>query len=388
MHKIGFPFPFTTFEANTQDGDTALTLVDLRMIELSYALRSKPSWWTKINNLVIRSRWRAEALEHEIQGDKLKEAEVDWVLEELEDYTKMRDENTGIQPSCHVRIWESDKLISQDLNLQLKSAAALLENIPEEEKDWHPRSNNQVLDLVHPSLFCAVYGRTQYWESSNGDRRLETLRAPKGDMERWAYSTEFSWIPTDFQLGVDGTPATALGYINNVNLYQQKDLITVIESLVGRFSLLWDKVLTDIHPKNNDRLPGREKVTGTYVRTDHPDHPYPSWQDHKTLGDGEYFRLCEEAEEHKILTPPTVDERGYRGSGRDITSRYATYSIQGKMVQVIVKLANIHLTPEKAEYSGGSWHVEGMANERVVASGTYYYDCENITDSQLSFRQG
>lgn len=28
-----------------------------------------------------------------------------------------------------------------------------------------------------------------------------------------------------------------------------------------------------------------------------------------------------------------------------------------------------------------------MANERIVASGIYYYDCENITESQLAFRQ-
>lgn len=29
-----------------------------------------------------------------------------------------------------------------------------------------------------------------------------------------------------------------------------------------------------------------------------------------------------------------------------------------KGMQVIVKLANIHLTPEKPTYNGGSWHVE------------------------------
>jgi hypothetical protein len=29
-------------------------------------------------------------------------------------------------------------------------------------------------------------------------------------------------------------------------------------------------------------------------------------------------------------------------------------------IQVIVKLANIHLTPEKPEYAGGTWHVEGQ----------------------------
>lgn len=28
-----------------------------------------------------------------------------------------------------------------------------------------------------------------------------------------------------------------------------------------------------------------------------------------------------------------------------------------------------------------------MANERIVASGIYYYDCVNITESELAFRQ-
>lgn len=31
-----------------------------------------------------------------------------------------------------------------------------------------------------------------------------------------------------------------------------------------------------------------------------------------------------------------------------------------KDLQVIVKLANIQLTPEKPTYDGGSWHVEGQ----------------------------
>lgn len=36
----------------------------------------------------------------------------------------------------------------------------------------------------------------------------------------------------------------------------------------------------------------------------------------------------------------------------------------GKL-QVIVKLANIHLTPEKPSYGGGTWHVEGQLNENM-----------------------
>ncbi|KAJ7929028.1 hypothetical protein B0H13DRAFT_1703624, partial [Mycena leptocephala] len=37
-----------------------------------------------------------------------------------------------------------------------------LENVPEAEKDWHPGLDGQVLDLVHSSLYCIVYGR-QRW---------------------------------------------------------------------------------------------------------------------------------------------------------------------------------------------------------------------------------
>lgn len=60
--------------------------------------------------------------------------------------------------------------------------------------------------------------------------------------------------------------------------------------------------------------------------------------------------------------------------------------LRARRLQVIVKLATVHLTPDKPGYSGGSWHVEGMMNERIVSTGIYYWDSENITDSRLSFR--
>lgn len=56
-------------------------------------------------------------------------------------------------------------------------------------------------------------------------------------------------------------------------------------------------------------------------------------------------------------------------------------------LQVIVKLANIELTPDKPKYEGGSWHVEGQLNEHICATAIYYYDCENITKSRLAFRR-
>ncbi|KXS12696.1 hypothetical protein M427DRAFT_390914 [Gonapodya prolifera JEL478] len=61
-------------------------------------------------------------------------------------------------------------------------------------------------------------------------------------------------------------------------------------------------------------------------------------------------------------------------------------SLAGKDHQVIVKMAAVHLTPENPNYVGGNWHIEGMENEAIAATGIFYYDVENITESRLTFR--
>lgn len=53
-------------------------------------------------------------------------------------------------------------------------------------------------------------------------------------------------------------------------------------------------------------------------------------------------------------------------------------------LQVIFKLANIHLSPANPEYGGGSLHIEGALNDRIVATALFYYDCDNITQSSLT----
>ena len=47
--------------------------------------------------------------------------------------------------------------------------------------------------------------------------------------------------------------------------------------------------------------------------------------------------------------------------------------LRGRTLKVIVKLANIALTPEKPDNNGGAWHVEGMGNEAIVATVIYYF---------------
>ena len=44
------------------------------------------------------------------------------------------------------------------------------------------------------------------------------------------------------------------------------------------------------------------------------------------------------------------------------------------------------LTPQQPRYDGGVWHVEGMRNECIVASGIAYYEQCNTGPSSLAFR--
>ena len=48
---------------------------------------------------------------------------------------------------------------------------------------------------------------------------------------------------------------------------------------------------------------------------------------------------------------------------------------------------SIHLEQDKPKYKGGSWHIEGMPYERIVATGLHYLEVENVTDSFLEFRK-
>ena len=284
---------------------------------------------------------------------------------------------------------------------------AKIEDIPDEQKDWHPRSNGLVLDLVHPSLYPLVYGRTHEIDPDLPEKLQAIIPALFLDRcSDWSISRQFAWIPTDFRISEDGTTAEALSYINNAQQYPE--LYPIVESLVARFSNMFDEVLIDIPhnlgyygDKHGDRY-HRISMNACYTidRTELGSSPIPRWDDDRSTRES-YDDYRQRRKE--FIVPPTIPEGG-PDSDRLSKLRDQVYSTKGEVVQVIVKLANIHLvswftlraerprltilqTPEKPEYPGGSWHIEGMANEAIVASGIYYYDSENVSESRLAFRQ-
>jgi len=107
---------------------------------------------------------------------------------------------------------KSDTIIPAELQEQLKAATAVLENIPESRKDWHPGSEGKVLDLV-------VYGYSKILPNDvigleDCLRRAgEGVVIPIPEMQQqeipwrtWerrspyetkAFSTKFQWLPCD-----------------------------------------------------------------------------------------------------------------------------------------------------------------------------------------------
>ncbi|KAH7123079.1 hypothetical protein EDB81DRAFT_665445 [Dactylonectria macrodidyma] len=385
------------------------------------SITNKKDWWRKVLDPEISLKWKREMLEmpdpdRERRGG-FSETMADAILTELVKKAEIYDD-TGLIPvmdygACVIK---SDSLLDEGLRNALITAVAPLENVPESLQDWHPGSDGKVLDLVHPSLWPLVYGLSRIVP----DKRIPLHDAlnycgsgliipkperpdlrPPGSMYRnysgnRAISDRFQWLPCDVDL--TGDKPRIDSYINNLHPVRHADLYQVIEKFIERSLPAWDIVhqspLGDFDIMRVESLDGIkykcstpgvcEGWCGPFRR---PGRPHP---DDANARDNyvEDERLDEEwfEQTHELIFPePKTNVDDLVTLSVDDVKESGFFN-DAKRIQVIVKLANIHLTPDKPSYDGGSWHVEGQYNEHITATALYYYDSENITDSYLSFR--
>ncbi|KAM0428277.1 hypothetical protein ACHAPT_007178 [Fusarium lateritium] len=404
-----------------------LTIRERCMLKFIEDITNKPEWWVKVQNPEIAAKWAKEAVgmpwtefhEHATFSESMADA----CILELGEKAKLYQE-TGLIPVMDYSsaAIKSDKLIPEDLREALKAAVAPLENVPDQHKDWHPGSDDKVLDLVHPSLWPLVYGRSHILPNKRinvenclehcgvGDvlpempamRRQEdtgnTYRSSRHPSS--VFSARFQWLPCDIDLA--GEHPLIDSYINNLHPVQHAALYPIIEQIIAKSLPAWD-VIHRWHEEYQVQRVEANRV-GKDCQADECSDSYCTALN-RPLNEGEQPR--EEDEEA---------EDWYEGSERErldnewFSSTHPVYQPQPKKdvddllklkpsdvktsgffrgasrAQVIVKLANIHLTPEKPKYDGGSWHIEGQLNEHICATALYYYDCENITDCHLDFR--
>jgi hypothetical protein len=240
-----------------------------------------------------------------------------------------------------------------------------LENVPEKEKDWHPGSNGQVLDLVHPSLYPIVYNRT-IWENPEepGPKPVVVLVAEEGDT-RFCLSQKFQWLASDFWVDEDCDVEIISPYINNLHPEKHAALYPVLEKILGHIVPLFERVLSDLRRPS---LPWRVKSQKFKVGEDSQGNPVEMdtaecvWM----ASDGEPPELGSDDED--VWATNESLYAWYAKQNRNLPearSQYVgdldgvkkTVSLSESKIQVIVKLANIILTPENPEYPGGVWHV-------------------------------
>ncbi|KAK6527476.1 hypothetical protein TWF694_004464 [Orbilia ellipsospora] len=403
-----------------------LTFREQYLRNFSQAIRNKPNWTEKILDRALVAKWLREAQAQDRISSWRKvmtwnRDDINFVYDELVNkykpyVEKLREDPAaaGLEPDMDC-VWRSDSLVDEGLRKELIDAVATLENVPDEQKDWHPGSFKQVLDLVHPSLWPVIYGRSI--SLTDG----KPIKLPDDALDD-AFSDKYCWLPSEFEVGEDGKVKIA-SYINNLSTPEQTKLFhPILERIFERFVPLFNHVLADLAREwyRQQRVISPDGYVG-----DSEDLEYITPESHEKLWDkmlGEF----EKGEEITVdydenIATFTDDEEGEEqrdkleqdswavGDNEEKTAA-APYQVremgtlqtnamwrepaipnnvklQGKTAKVIVKLANIILTPEKPTYSGGSWHVEAMLNERILSTGIYYYAQENITDSSLAFRR-
>jgi hypothetical protein len=198
---------------------------------------------------------------------------------------------------------------------------------------------------------------------------------PRQSTRQHFYSAKFQWLPCEVAF-VDESSVKITSYINNLQPKKHKELYEVLERVIAKTIPMWNAALESTQAMNKE------------PRIDLGDMPWIDPEGEPPRGED----FDEWREANRTLVPPNPDSHSTPGNrfGKshnmpipvDLRKTFTDHGLQ-----VIVKLANIHLTPEKSSYDGGTWHIEGQLNEHICASALYYYDSDNITDSYLSFRE-
>ncbi|KAL3691666.1 hypothetical protein R1sor_005317 [Riccia sorocarpa] len=324
---------------------------------LKRAIRSKPQWEEKVFDESISKKYKLEAQEQGISPDLVDTAleqlreEASYILhgrsadggagssgsgssssgrgEELETPSVNCDELKKLVSSAHDKIqagqgivepleekgnsvWVVDRIVPPQLRNLLETKLDAIAN--SSNKDFHPNTNDQVQDLIHPSLFPYIEGVSPLLIDPS-------LLPEKPTISYWNRQYEdstYQWLPAEFFVDARGLVKIE-SYINNLDEKQNGELYRGIELLFQIFVPLFEKLSIEPKQMNGDLSP----------------------------------RL----------------------------------NLHNRKLQVIVKAANYVIQPKGQVYEG-TWHVEGMSHERIVASGIYYYSTSScLKDGGLEFRR-
>ncbi|KAB8248185.1 hypothetical protein BDV35DRAFT_391326 [Aspergillus flavus] len=278
------------------------TYREILIMRVMNDITDEPEWNRKVFDEAISAKWRSKIVANEVEW------KVDHYLA------------TGHVVVFDPGVVKSDIAISEELQNALKDDVRKLEDILT-EKDYHPGSGDRVvdlrcLDIIGQGIVIPVPQEESF--TSNGLKQ---------------YSWEFQWLPCDVDLLDDGSCAI-VSYINNLHPQQNARLYHVIEKIISQVIPLWNTTLTCVG-LNYRRI------------------PYNGVEREGSGDDSSEDKQSRQVKTIKVPEPGKFSPPRWNSSKFDLHDEFRDTGLQ-----IIVKLANIELTPEKPEYYGGAWHVK------------------------------
>jgi hypothetical protein len=276
---------------------------EMDLIRLESQILQKPDWHSKLNNSIIVNKWREEAHSNVF----------DYVIQKIQHY---KISPSVIQSEPIPNVFQLEGLISSALKDSLLKQSSFLKEL----QDYHP-GTTQVLDLIHPSLFPIEFNRSI--APING----KFTKIPKDS--KLLIADDFQWLPTTFKVE-NGVPK-AISYINNLHP-KHKDLYNTIENILQKFIPFFQLEINKLASDLGNLL--KEPSEGWLKCNDEFD-----WdQENADEKYDDFYNNREFNEPNLTFKPQTFTEK---------------FNLGNSELQVIVKMANIHLKPGES-YKGGN----------------------------------
>ncbi|KAK6504313.1 hypothetical protein TWF506_002516 [Arthrobotrys conoides] len=390
---------------------------ELSIRAASVEFRDLPNWTEKLKNRSfvtdwLRERQRIDFEEYEDGKDPhLKPLvwgrdDVTMWYNELAAYKHyvrrlQRQGFLGIEPDAE-GVWRGDGIVDEEVRKGLVDAAAILENVPEDQQLWRePQSSSSspvVLDLVDPSMWPIIYDQTP---ATNG----LPLLGPSyhNDEELRASDPKYCWLPSEFKVSEDGKRTKITSYINNLASPREEAVFKpVLEKIFTAFVPLFNHVLAETEAqlwtgsRCIDPTPWKSRAhDGTLVAskeacmkasTELLDQMEKTGQMSDTF-EGIGVLAHSRPEDYQSMFPIKNSLNLIQDAIWKPPKPSKLKRLEGRTAKVIVSMVNIMLSPENPEYQAEEWQLNGVRNERIIATGVYYYAQENINETYLALRR-
>jgi hypothetical protein len=166
---------------------------------------------------------------------------------------------------------KSDTLVPSKLRQELREVFDKLITDQSHALDWHPNSNDMVLNLVHPSMYPLIYGRSRVFKdelvgiedaihkwSGQGDiiqkdmtKSDDRMVGVGGHIPAEFWNETYQWLPANVSFQNGGT-VKFTSYINNLHPQRYADMYQTIEKLIETAIPLWDQCLDTDTPDDED----------------------------------------------------------------------------------------------------------------------------------------